>query len=522
MKNKSLRYLLTAAFLISLFGVADAMSIRITAPAQQPIAPLRDFYVTGDIDRTGAPVSFDVSVKLFDAAGNLIRIAKSPGVTDAGVTGTNAVSMDYPNHGYWFDSVAGSRDLLGKNPPPDLIFDPTDASSFYKQEYKVAVTDKTFGALIFGGVSKSFDVDYAALARSGNIGAGSYTIVASALSGGVVLASDDKKLTVAVVQDKMLTRFSPAAHTQAYTAFADARGYRLYMDYFPGYWPLDAKTKYEIPARWRQNDSLEYDGGNVHTILYNIDNKRCATQKVEIGYLVKRGDIYEERLHFYVYDIGEPYVWSGGTKLSGKLKEVDKEKKFVLLRAETREPGISTEDNVCYVYDMSKTVMPIEGGVIRAKPGTTLSLFGATMPQAANVTVGSVLSDDVMTYNVDNLIETVRYELYDGTQLIARAEKSVGLDRWLSPPSETNKWPEYRSVYEYKHDFIIPADMAGKRLTMSMAAYASNDKVTPVALRQLDINVDGASSSGGCNASVPSGLCVAVLLLGFMKKFAEK
>ena len=118
----------------------------------------------------------------------------------------------------------------------------------------MAVTEKTFSAVIFGGCTTSFDVNPDTL--SGDIAAGEYRIVVSAVSGDADIASADAKLTVGVVADKMLTRFSPADHQAKYTAFANKNNYRIYLDYFPGYWPLakDSDGKYiyyEIVGRWR-------------------------------------------------------------------------------------------------------------------------------------------------------------------------------------------------------------------------------------------------------------------------------
>lgn len=499
---------IAAAIVFFAAGYADAMSLKITTPAQSPIAPSRDFYVTGTIDRSGAPASFDVRVDIYDTSGKKIRTTMSTGITDSGITGTDAISMDYPNKGYWFDQQAGSRDMLAQNPPPDLVFVPGKPGSFYSPAHKVAVTKGTFAALIFGGCTKGFDVDYSELS---DIGEGKYRIVASAAAGGIDIASADLELEVSVVPDKMLTRFSPASHTAIYTPFADAHGYRLYLDYFPGYWPLTSDVKYEIPARWRANDSYEYSGGNVHAILYNVDNKRCASQKVELGYLVKRGDIESARMHFYTYDTGEPYVYSGGKLIEGKITEFDKAEKFKVLRAEFRDKTAVTSDNVYLVYEKEKSADIVSTSEITVYPGKILSLFGAAVPVPADVTEGTVLSNDAGTYNVDNFIDTIHYELLDGADVILSCDKKIGLERWMEPESDSYQWPEYASVYEYKHDFLIP-DTPGRTLTLRMTAYTTKNKTIPAARKTLLLNVsDGKSSgsSGGCSAA---GLPAAILI----------
>ena len=37
------------------------------------------------------------------------------------------------------------------------------------------------------------------------------------------------------------------------------------------------------------NDALEYVAGKVHAVIYNISEKRCATQEVEIGRMAFEG-----------------------------------------------------------------------------------------------------------------------------------------------------------------------------------------------------------------------------------------
>ena len=486
-KKMSATFLLMISILFLACGLSEAMAIRIKSPSQQPVTPLRDFYVTGTIDRENAPASFDITVKLFDSTGKLVRLVKSPGITAEGITGTEAISHDYPNHGFWFDSTVGSSDLLGKNPPPDLIFIPGDSSSFYKQEAKLAVTGDSFGALIFGGATKSFDLDAASL--QGELAEGRYHILAAAISGKKLLARDDLWLSVAAVKDKMLTRFSPAAHKKAYSAFADENGYRVYLDYFPGYWPLNEKVTYEIPARWRPNDSLEYKEGRVHAIIYNIDNKRSTSQKGELGYIAALGDIDSERLHYYAYDLGEPILRAGSESYLGKLRELDKREKLVFLRAETRAPGSVVSENVVETYKTDMRIQKVDSEYLTLRSEEVLSLYGVTLPVKTSVTVGAKLKDDIMTYNIDNVIDTLRYEVFDGNEPVLTAEKRTGLDRWLEPRSESNKWPLYTSIYEFRHNFIFPKRFSGKTLVMKISAYTTKDKNLPAAVTELKIRL---------------------------------
>ena len=502
--RKIYRFAAAVFILACLFSnTAEALSLKILYPQQMPIAPTRDFYVLGEIDRAGAPVSFDIRIDIYDAANTIVRSTESVGIDGNGVTSFAAVSMDYPNKGYWFDYQANSRDLLAKNPPPDLIFKPDDPDSFYDQGNKVAVTEKTFSAVIFGGCTTSFDVNPDTL--SGDIVAGEYRIVVSAVSGDADIASADAKLTVGVVADKMLTRFSPADHQAKYTAFANKNNYRIYLDYFPGYWPLakDSDGKYiyyEIVGRWRANDSIEYKGGNVHTILYNVDNNRCATQKVEIGYLAAIGNINSPRIHYYHYDIGEPSVTYAGKTIEGKIVEFAQGDALALTRAEVVEKGIAVEENKYYPASHDKQVfLDIAANGVYIVPGKTLSVFGVTKPIQSDVTKGRVLSNDIDTYNVQNFTSKLHYDLTLNDEIVLSRDVDIALVRHY----DGEKWDEYAAVYEFKHDFVIPDEYAGKDLTMTLYAVDKNGvKVsgTGETFKIMAYDKPDGGSGGGCNA----------------------
>ncbi len=52
----------------------------------------------------------------------------------------------------------------------------------------------------------------------------------------------------------------------------------------------------------------EVHRGRVHAVIYNIKEKRCATQEVEIGRMAFEGWLDSEDVIYYHYDIGEPFL----------------------------------------------------------------------------------------------------------------------------------------------------------------------------------------------------------------------
>ena len=484
---------------------AEALSISITSPSEENtgeviIAPKRDFYVRGVISRdAGDPASFDMRVEVY--SGDIrMRLIQSVGINDAGVTDDSAISFDYKE----VASFCRSRDVerIRKDAPPDIIFDPNDPDTFKQQDVKLSIgksgSQDVYTALVFGGYT-SFDIYRDTIPN--DLVAGTYRIVVSAMShdNETVMASKDLRVTMGIASDRMLARFNPGEHLDKVKAFAGDK-YRIYYDdYFPGNWCYSGNW-YEIPKRWRPNDSHEYDKGNVHIVLYNIDDVQCAAQKVEIGYLLKnyKSDwMFPDRLKLYRYDIGEPSVTFSGETRQGKIIEFDEKSLFEPVRLEFREEGVPTSDNVYYSYkDNDKTVQFDLSGTLKVPMRVTTSIFGVAIPIPCDVEEAGTDEDKTGNYNVKDLIDTIRYELKDGDNVILSCDKKIGLVRWFA-----DDWKALPSVYEYKHDFVFSDELRGKTLTLDMYAYTSLDKIEEAASKSYTLQVGGETigSSGGCN-----------------------
>ncbi len=229
-----------------------------------------------------------------------------------------------------------SRDTLYKFPPPDLVYRHGDPEVSADPSLKAIVTEDRFAVLIQGGATKDFDTGYA---YPEELGWKLYRVLVTAEANGQVLAQTEADVMFGTVREKVLARFSPDEHMKAVLSFAEENGFRIYRDLFPGYWRCADGSVYEIPRRWRANDALEYIGGRVHAVIYNIKEKRCATQEVEIGRMAFEGWLDSEDVIYYHYDIGEPFLrfgtWYGSDMKKGKIVAFENGDRLELLRAET-------------------------------------------------------------------------------------------------------------------------------------------------------------------------------------------
>lgn len=478
--NKFARNLFVA-LTISLLaaGAACAAAISITCPSvqQSTLAPTRDFYVIGVISRDD-PASvrpLDIRVDLYRLTGGrkLVRTVWSR-VGASGLTEENVISEDFASKNPFVNNYPKTPDW--KWIAPDMTYDPIGKNSFGDPRKKAIVYDKYnfnswtgkytngdfYAAMVQGGVTKRFATNYDYLyGRNNDLKAGDYQLVVTAFSrkDGKDVTSADMKLHFGFTSDKILSRFSPNEHMKNVTDFAKTGGYYMLLDKFPGYW-----DSFEVVSRWRPNDSVEYDGGTIRTILYNI-NSTCATQTVEIAYLAYKNMLRSGRVRFYRYDIGEPSVEIGSVKAFGKFVPMNGGNTFEITRAEYRPAGTKLSDNACLANDKAQRADFLAGYGFSAKEDEVVSIYGVVLPLAA----GAVRNEDE-TYTMNNSVEKIRYEFFDGNTLAASFEKSVGLSRDGGKPS----------IYEFRHDFTVPAGTAGKTLKLKMTALdRQNSAINP-------------------------------------------
>lgn len=523
---------LGVTLLLGLAGSAPGATIHLSVPSEGEtvLAPLRDFYVLGSFDRQGkTPEQEPLSLRadLF-REGEVAPLRTLWASVDAtGLTPREALRVDYLRDlaaRRLGNLYADSDAPVLRCPPPDIRWDPGVPGSLEDPRLKGVAGERAFAFFFQGGVTGDFDTAYRRV-YSRDLEAGAYRLVVQALDRtGAVAAAAERRLLLETVPDKVLSRFSPPAHLEAVTAFAAPRGYRVYRDPFPGYWDcgspgsppaLREEATYfaEILPRWRANDALEYRGGRVHGVIYNI-SPNCATQNVEIGSLAAAGRL-ETALIPYRYDIGEPAVsYDRGDGVPalrvGVLVPFAPGDRLALTRAEIRGDGITPlpeSDGVCSPDDGAKRVDWGVADGVSLRPRQLLSLFGVVTPlQPAPKDV--TLSADA-SYRVDNRIATLRVGVFDGPREVLSRDLEIRLLRFVEGRALT-------SLYEFRKDLCLPDSLDGRVLTVRLSALDARG--TPVSGTEevFPLRVGGAGATGGCSTGGTGGILGLALLVALV------
>ena len=450
---------------------AEAVVISILAPSadEQVLESGRDFYVIGRIERDGVrpeDIPFNIRVDVAETGlvrdGKMIPLRTVSSHVDhfTGLTPERDIYFRYEGTAPWVDI---SREELYRYPPPDLVYRHGDPESFYDPSLKAVVTKDRFAVLIQGGVTKDFDTAYN---YPDDLGWKLYRIIVTAVTGDKVLARTEEDVMFGTVQEKVLARFSPDEHMRSVVSFAEENGFRIYRDLFPGYWPCADGSVYEIPRRWRANDALEYVGGRVHAVIYNIREKRCATQEVEIGRMAFEGWLDSEDVIYYHYDIGEPSLrfgtWYGSDIKKGKIIAFKNGDRLELLRAETGD----IKDRY-YPEDTIGTVDWDVHDSVSVDPDTPLAICGAVTP--IQPMLSEVIPNDDGTFEVENQIRHIRYRFVDMMDGVLHEEsKEVFLER--NYRNSDGEW-SLDSIYEFRHFFDLPEILNGRIMTVYVDAY---------------------------------------------------
>ncbi len=474
-------FFLTLLLFCSITGVtrAEAVKISIDIPSAREtvLESGRDFYVAGRIDREGtspADLPIDIRVEVMetglmrDGIKIPLRTVESRVDRESGLTPRRDLWFRYEGKAPW---TKLTPDELMTSPPPDLVYRHGDPDSFYDPRLKAAVTEEGYAALIQGGCTKDFDSDYKKHYQD-DLEWKYCRVVVSALASGKVVAERYVDVMFGSVPDKMLARFSPAAHLEKVTAFAHARGFRIYRDPFPGYWFRGLFGAYEIPLRWRLNDGLEYASGRVHAVLYNIPEKRSASQEVELGRIAFEGRLFrDDEVWFYCYDTGEPALkytaWDGERVKEGKLTRLAEGERLRFTRAEL---GARPEK-----YFPTENAGRVDWNIydsVAAAPGETVTLYGVVPP--IQPPLSEVEPNGDGTYTMTNRIAKIRYRFEEKSRgAVLETELPTGLDRYYDPRGE--KWAS-PSIYEFRHKINLPPAPGKNLYTVTAGAFDSRGR----------------------------------------------
>lgn len=434
-------------------AVSSELGIAITVPSEneKTIAPRRSFYVKGTFSK-GVSEGSKVTVTVKKAGQENPARTISTNIKANKNKKVNMLTLKNPDEEQWvMDSAM-----------PDLIWDGTNESSAKNGDLKCYYDDAGFCALIPGGKTElSVDDTLNLVDTSGQpyapLADGAYTVSVEVEEPGAAKVVQTTDITIGTTQDKILARFSPDTHKDRVTAFAGNKGYRMYMDPFPGYWNA-GKNFCEIAPEWRAADATEYTEGKVHFVIYNVKGT-STTYGVELGLLQDRQEI-NTRLSNYYYSTGEPAAVAGVTSAIEAFAAGDK---LQLVRAELNQgeekDGVLNQDRTAEpAYDMN-----VMDGVT-ANAGENLSLYGVTAPiQIAASDIQKNTGTLANTYTLNNKIKKIVYQI-SGSGVDQTYEKEVILNR------KSGGWDNY-SELEFKHVIPVTYAMAGKTLTVSAKGY---------------------------------------------------
>jgi hypothetical protein len=477
---------------------ADAIPLDIPSDAETVFAETRDFTVVGYFDvpltRPG-----DVRIELFageSAEGQPVRVIQSRVDPATGVTPRAALDFGYAAGQAWGPDgpvTDPARIVM----TPDLVAAP---GGIENPTNKVVVTHEYYAGVILGGVSRTFDTQYAAGGIPWiDLVAGAYTIRVSGLSGQLAGLEQTKRIEFGRTH-AMLGRFSPANHRDALLDFAAASGYRTYIDFFPGFFAHDGYS-FEVPGRWMANNSIEVVNTAPHALvddiaaarnnvlLYNI-SPSSATNRIEIGAIIANG-LLGPQTTFHYYDTGEPVItWvdavSGELRaIEGTIETFPHGDRLAVTRVEIRTADGVLEDNLHDVGSDAPTSLDtnVDDGV-SVRTTDEFRVFGVVTPIPAGTQPGELAHQ----YEMDNSIEAIRYHVRtaDG-DLVHTWTRATGLGRRYSPVDSPDQVA--LSMYEFAHELHIGND---GEYTISLTGLDAEGQAVPGTTESFAVTVGSA------------------------------
>lgn len=427
----------------------NGLTIQYPSVTQTTIAQGRDFYVIGKITGTlAANATMEVTVSDF-ATGKVVRRVHT-------AIKNNEAGMNVDYDGI---SITGDKEQFRKSCMPDLVYDPSNPSSFYDTWNKCYFTDSVYTCLIYGG---KYTKDVNTKDEEGNeltvLPLGDYIITVSI--GGY---SVSQVITIGDIQNKILARFHPMNHRKNMIAEAERMNYTMFLDPFPGYWDTmmfnpEWGVNYvaDNPRRWKYNDALEYVGGKVH--LYIYDTKASSTSfSVELGLMQYNKTIEDpDRLEVHYYHCGDPVTPDGKTTgIFWKFDDTTGDKKgpIVLTRVDYLNEYIGNnleyekEDTLVHGISMDLEHLPLSSQIVSGV--CRFRMLGVLRPLQTNQIV---FNEDHSNYTYTNGAQRIEYILEDenGNVILSedRNDYYVSLGRVIGGTRED-------SVLEFSHVFTL-------------------------------------------------------------------
>ncbi len=293
-------------------SAAGAAEIQITAPGQYEteIAPGRDFYVIGTIERdnSAAEEPLNIKAELFDEWGNTVRKVESFVAPDGTTLG--ALLFTYYEGGQAKNDKSGS--LLRSYAPPELIYNGNDSQSIYNAENKIVVKEDYFAAIICGGGESvsAYYVDSEEGERVTRLAEGKYTLKITAVNrDNNVVCTAEKEIVISGEKPRLI--YNREYIGEDIYSFAEENGQTIAQS-IPGFWKpsrfMDAPESfsYTIPEYYSINSAEEYKNAkSVDVVLYALDTSDKEINQALGSTLSKNSNT---ELTYSYYDIGAPEI----------------------------------------------------------------------------------------------------------------------------------------------------------------------------------------------------------------------
>ncbi len=447
MKKILLNMLLVCIFLLAASIVTLGAEIELYAPAEDEIAPGRDFYIVGSIDRNGKSADaepLNIKIELVDAKGKVVRSLQS-NVGPNGVTSASYFLTDY-------DAGSAYNDEKGTNilqfTPPDIMYDGNERDSVRSSNVKIVVKENYFAAIVFGGATKDFDLKYEDVNGEPlvDITKGKYALKISAIDfSDNLVASYEKEINFSDKSPRLLASSNVGK-------FAVDNDFVL-PNSIVGRWRIgdyiDVNSRdfsYTVPLRLISNTKAEFTSSGEAAILLNNLNFSDNSMRFAFGSIFDK-DASVEKTYLY-YDIGEKEITYdfAGSKLvkKGNIVIADKERFIMPLRAET-----ASDTSGYFDFDFTDGLSLTEGN--------NTVIYGVYSPVVSN----AVFSNG--TYKITNSVSDIKAIIYDEDDKIVYESSAAA---FLTKADDTT------AQFEFALDIIPDEIIAGNN--MRLVIYACN------------------------------------------------
>ncbi|MGM9552381.1 MAG: S-layer homology domain-containing protein [Clostridia bacterium] len=294
--------------IFSFTAVAQCANIIVTAPIDTEITPTRDFYVVGTIDRDGKSAKempLNIRIRINNSKGEAVRILESD-VGPNGLTSATYFLSDY-QYGSSLNDVKGQ--YVNNFTPPDIIYDGVDRDSIRLACNKIVVKENYFSAVIYGGATKDFDINYVDKYENflSDLTEGEYELIITAIDlYGDEVCRTNRVLTFGTKKERLIAK-------NGYGAEYARENDLVLTNSIVGFWDpsqyISENTDqfvYKIEKRLLDNINTEYSKSENVSILLNYLDTTYLIDNIKLGVVFDENSV-SDKTYLY-YDIGDEAV----------------------------------------------------------------------------------------------------------------------------------------------------------------------------------------------------------------------